>query len=900
MSKLPDIPSIGTNEASPKIRGIFNLLRGYFAAVNQAGGLPTSNDLNRSMQTIVLNSTTHVPPQPVGVVATGAFAKILVEWDDPHFEYLAYTEIFRSTGTDVAAATRVGTTNATVYDDLPPALSTAVTYNYWVRHISNDATPQEGPYSEMVSASTANDPAYLLEVLTDQLQASQLHADLTTRINLIDTPTTGLVAKVSGISSQIDVINSTLSEIQSTPPYDNAVTYATSDIVSYSGALYRALGATTGNLPTDVTYWEKIGDYASLGDAVAAHAVILDDHESRVDTAEGAITAQAGYISALQSTVNNATTGVTATATALDVVETLVNDSTNGNVAIAGRLSTVSTTVGTHTTSIQTNTSSINGLEGKYTVKIDSNGYVTGFGLASVANNGVVVSEFAIVADKFSIAPVATTPGAVDGSPFFYITTPTTINGVTVPAGAYMKAAFIADATIARAMIRDAAIDSAKIADAAIVTAKIGDAQITNAKIGNTIQSTNYVAGSTGWKLDKAGTLEIGSGGSMPWAGVVGAGKPADNANATNIDSNGNIQGVTSGAGTSVANNQDSIIRAPGGGIRLSAAGTETGSIKIALPQYFTNTMMRFYVDIYEYSAGYACTLEIAGYNHQSLNWLNVTARVVGGSNVEYPVYFGHASGKCCVWIGAASVQWSYPQIRIRDFFGGYSNYAKAQWEAGWVISIDATGPVNVSASVLDTLPGADWAKIAGTGKPANNATVGAPAGTYVGNTEAQAVANGAANGSAAASTVSTWTRPSTTLINGNKIYTGDAYVDTLQIKGQAVTIPLSAYTAAEATFYAGSWQTIQTLTGTFTGNSVFVNATFTVFGGVTFLCRICRNGTAVYELHPSVATASGYPMAVAFVDVPPAGVHAYTLQLQVSNNKAVFGRTIMALELRR
>lgn len=34
------------------------------------------------------------------------------------------------------------------------------------------------------------------------------------------------------------------------------------------------------------------------------------------------------------------------------------------------------------------------------------------------------------------------------------------------------------------------------------------------------------------------------------------------------------------------------------------------------------------------------------------------------------------------------------------------------------------------------------------------------------------------------------WTRPETTLIDGNKIFTGDAYVDTLQIKGHAVTVP--------------------------------------------------------------------------------------------------------------
>ncbi|KGT91532.1 hypothetical protein NG99_16010, partial [Erwinia typographi] len=41
-----------------------------------------------------------------------------------------------------------------------------------------------------------------------------------------------------------------------------------------------------------------------------------------------------------------------------------------------------------------------------------------------------------------------------------------------------------------------------------ISDAFIQDGTITNAKIGSYIQSNNYVAGSTGWKLDKGGTFE--------------------------------------------------------------------------------------------------------------------------------------------------------------------------------------------------------------------------------------------------------------------------------------------------------------------------------------------------------------------------------------------------------
>lgn len=129
-------------------------------------------------------------------------------------------------------------------------------------------------------------------------------------------------------------------------------------------------------------------------------------------------------------------------------------------------------------------------LEAQYTVKVDVNGYVSGFGLASTLNNATPFSEFAIVADKFSIAPVATNPATADGSPFFHLTAPTAIDGVTVPAGTYMKRAYIHNAAINTAQIKDAAIDTAKIADAAIVEAKIGDLQVTTAKIDDAAITT--------------------------------------------------------------------------------------------------------------------------------------------------------------------------------------------------------------------------------------------------------------------------------------------------------------------------------------------------------------------------------------------------------------------------
>lgn len=144
-------------------------------------------------------------------------------------------------------------------------------------------------------------------------------------------------------------------------------------------------------------------------------------------------------------------------------------------------------------------------------------------------------------------------------APFFTVTTPTVINGVTISPGVYIKQAVIADGTISQAKIANAAIDSAKIADAAIVTAKIADAnitaakiadanitnakiayaavdnakiadaaitaakiadaqitnakiadaQITSAKISQQIQSDNYSSGAQGWMVNRSGNAEF-------------------------------------------------------------------------------------------------------------------------------------------------------------------------------------------------------------------------------------------------------------------------------------------------------------------------------------------------------------------------------------------------------
>lgn len=254
----------------------------------------------------------------------------------------------------------------------------------------------------------------LVTLLEGQLQASQLHSDLSSRIDLIDIGS----ATADPITKQIT------DEIQSRTTLDGIHTTRLNTIVS----------------------------------AISGSSAVIEDNEIAWATADS---------------------------------------------AAAATMSTMQTTVGDNSASIETQQQAINGIEAEYTIKLDVNGRVIGIGLM---NDGAT-SEFMVIADKFTIAPVATDPALADGSPFFHLTAPTVINGVAVPAGSYMKAAYIADATIDSAKIADAAIvnakignaaiTSAKIADAQILTAKIADAAITTAKIGDAQVDTLRIAGNS-------------------------------------------------------------------------------------------------------------------------------------------------------------------------------------------------------------------------------------------------------------------------------------------------------------------------------------------------------------------------------------------------------------------
>lgn len=225
-------------------------------------------------------------------------------------------------------------------------------------------------------------------------------------------------------------------------------------------------------------------------------------------------------------------------------IATETTNRTTADSAIVGTVTTLSATVGANTTAIQTEAttraSETGSLFAKYTVKIDQNGYVSGFGLASTANNDTPFSEFIIRADRFSIAS-PTGPGITPVIPFIVTTTTTTINGVTVTPGVYINGAFIQGGTIQGASIAGGTIENAKLIN-------VSANKITGAALEATsfIESAAYIAGSQGWKIHANGTAEFAA---ASIRGQLTAGQ-IDTRNLTIKDASGN---VLFGAGTNLA-----------------------------------------------------------------------------------------------------------------------------------------------------------------------------------------------------------------------------------------------------------------------------------------------------------------------------------------------------------
>lgn len=459
----------------------------------------------------------------------------------------------------------------------------------WIKWLSNDDVLSTSPAggTNGVQATTGQNVANLLAILDGEITASQLHSALGTRIDLIDTPVTGLVAKFTALDDEINSPTTGLATKASVGYVDDAKADAISAAAS-SVATVQAQLDTGGTTALAIAAAQSAADTAQ-GDAAAAQAaadavsdaltniasdsilspsekpaVVLDymvitTEQAGIDAQatnyaittektayDNAVTALTSYLGTLTgwntvpggdvvivgSTFRSKFADVYTTRQALlDAIaaaaKVIADDAvTQANTALANAATAQSTaeaaatTAGSFATAISdvqarldtgdfaavktessASASSITGLHAQYTVKLDVNGKVSGYGLASTGPTGAG-SAFEIRADKFVIA--AETGAAAGAIPFTVLTVPVNIGGVDFSAGVYATKAFVLDAQITNAKIANLAVDNAKISSMGVSKLTAG-----NLSVGAYVRSTSYSAGYSGFSINADGSAEF-------------------------------------------------------------------------------------------------------------------------------------------------------------------------------------------------------------------------------------------------------------------------------------------------------------------------------------------------------------------------------------------------------
>jgi len=296
------------------------------------------------------------------------------------------------------------------------------------------------------------------------------------------------------------------------------------------------LGQTPGSVYTDALgssatryYWVR---FVNVQDTAGPYNAIAGTRADTGPEVSYLLSVLADQISTneLNTSLNTRIDGIETNTTA---IQTEATTRATADTALASSITTLSSTVNTNNTTVTaaiqteatTRASQTGDIYAKYSVKVDVAGHVSGFGLISTGNAATPYASFGIRANQFFIAPPATvqataptanlyagyvwvdssvTPNVTkyyDGAswtttpqalPFVVQASPTTVNGVSVPAGVYIGSAYIQNGVITNAKIANAAIDDAKIASlsadkitAGTIAADRLTAAVVNAKVTN-------------------------------------------------------------------------------------------------------------------------------------------------------------------------------------------------------------------------------------------------------------------------------------------------------------------------------------------------------------------------------------------------------------------------------
>lgn len=234
--------------------------------------------------------------------------------------------------------------------------------SFWFRARVVDRTGNKGSWTDWTHGQSSADATEILDYIAGKITETQLGEDLLEEIERIDLIGAGLDNEIAGrqqhvtniysqLNARIDTISTELSEVLGAEDYSSSVSYLAGALVKHDGAMYRAKINTPAGTPvSDEDYWEKVGDYESIGELVAAHSAIISDLQQSVEDIDGDLVAKASAISQLISAVSDAEDDIAYnTAAIMQEAQTRASE----DQALAQQISTVSSSVDSNTALIQ-------------------------------------------------------------------------------------------------------------------------------------------------------------------------------------------------------------------------------------------------------------------------------------------------------------------------------------------------------------------------------------------------------------------------------------------------------------------------------------------------------------------------------------------------------------------
>ncbi|UBX51197.1 phage tail protein [Acinetobacter pseudolwoffii] len=307
------LPIKGSN--SVEVQGIY--AGNYEARVTAISAFDVASLPTYSMLT-ALSGKQGLPPALANITATGILFGYRLNWNFPAVGALdtAYTEIEIATTANGANKSQLGLfaypTDTHVIQGMQPNLTR------YFRGRLIDRIGNVGPWSALASATTSADPSAVLDILSGKITETQLHQDLQTKIDKIDTiagldgDIGNLIDNITAVQTQADQLNTALNQetqqrISAVQDLNDGLTQEIEDRQS----------GDTANLTT-------LNNYKTSNDAALANV------QQQVNTAVTATSANTQAVQALDSRVTtaegNANTAKTNAATALTKAETATTE----------------------------------------------------------------------------------------------------------------------------------------------------------------------------------------------------------------------------------------------------------------------------------------------------------------------------------------------------------------------------------------------------------------------------------------------------------------------------------------------------------------------------------------------------------------------------------------------